>query len=117
LVPDVLAADPQPSNSGVRASDKGFLNMSSQDYLDLLRWTAAQEHQPTAAAVPERLAKLLGRLGIAAGMWRDFVWNFKKYFGTSGCAGSPPAMQADAQRSKLQWRRGQRKASKCFAVA
>jgi hypothetical protein len=30
----------RPSSSGYRCSDNGFLNMSSEDYLALLDWTA-----------------------------------------------------------------------------
>ncbi|MFO0921748.1 MAG: transposase [Pirellulales bacterium] len=36
---------PQASSSGVRASDKGFLNMSSDEYLTLLDWTGRHKQE------------------------------------------------------------------------
>ena len=36
------ADDPESSKSGVRASDKGFLNINLSDYVRLLCWTTKQ---------------------------------------------------------------------------
>ena len=38
----------QPSSSGYRCSDNGFLNMSSEGYLALLDWTARQARCDTS---------------------------------------------------------------------
>jgi hypothetical protein len=94
---------------GVRASDKGFLQLSWKDYLELLRWTAKQAVD-SAAKLPPKLATLLASLGIDASMWRDLVWNFRKYFGRGVCAGSPEAMAEDAKRNGRHWHRGQKTA-------
>ena len=111
----VLAADAQASASGLRASDKGFLGLALSDYLALLRWTAKQRVDGAAIQVPAKLRAILGRIGIDASMWRDLVWNFKKYFGRSSCAGSPQAMATNALQSGRRWRRGQRQVATCFA--
>ncbi len=101
--------------SGLRASDKGFLSLGWHDYLALLRWTAKQRVKESAESVPAKLQGTLQSLGIEASMWRDLVWNFKRYFGRSSCAGSPESMAADAARTGKHFHRGQRQASECFA--
>ena len=116
-----LASDPELSRSGLRASDKGFLNLPWREYLELLRWTS--QEQPSIGAgrnkrskesVPSTVSRSLSRLGISASMWRDLVWNFKRYFGRSGCAGSPQAMSAEAAKHKRSWYSGQRQVQACF---
>ena len=110
-----LAADPQVHKGGVRASDKGFLNLPWREYLALLRWTSKQRAQEAADEVPAKLQAVLSSLGIEASMWRDLVWNFKRYFGRASCAGSPDSMAADAERVGKRFHRGQRQVSECFA--
>ncbi len=113
--PAVLSQDPQVHQDGVRASDKGYLNMSLDDYLKLLEWTATLGRDAAVSSqVPEQLAELISRLQIEPSMWRELVWNFKDYFGHSGCAGSPEAMKQDASRAGLKWHVGQRRAKECF---
>jgi hypothetical protein len=115
LSPKSLADDPQVHQGGVRASDKGFLNLPWRDYLALLRWTAKQRLQETVGEIPAKLEAALSSLGIEASMWRDLVWNFKRYFGQASCAGSPESMAADAARTGKRFHRGQRLVSECFA--
>ncbi len=112
-----LADDPQVHKGGVRASDKGFLNLRWKDYLALLMWTGAQRLKEAVGEVPEKLKAALASVGIEASMWRDLVWNFKRYFGRASCAGSPDAMAADAARHGKRFHRCQRQASKCFVGA
>jgi REP element-mobilizing transposase RayT len=111
-----LSSDPEASRTGLRASDKGFLNLSWRDYLELLRWTSRQQQTGAVSEVPKQVRGSLSRLGIAGSMWRDLVWNFKKYFGRSGCAGSPQAMSADAAKHAKSWYSGQRQVRACFVV-
>jgi hypothetical protein len=111
-----LSSEAQPSTSGVRASDKGFLHVSLKDYLRLLRWTAKQGVDGITAKVPASLAKTITELGIDVSMWRDLVWNWQRYFGKSTCAGHPDSMKADAQRQGRRWHRGQQLASSCFVT-
>lgn len=115
LTPGVLSHEAEVHGDGLRSSNKGFLQLSWNDYLSLLRWTAKQGIDGVVAKVPTRLAGLLTSLGIEAGMWRDLVWHFKKYFGRCSCVGSPAAMAADAERTGKRWHRGQ-KAIEAFCV-
>ncbi len=115
LSPKSLADDPQVHTAGVRASDKGFLNLPWRDYLALLRWTAKQRVKEAVTEVPAKLQAALTSLGIEVSMWRDLVWNFKRYFGRASCAGSPESMAADAARTGKRFHRGQRQVSECFA--
>ncbi len=112
-----LADDPQIHKGGVRASDKGFLNLPWREYLALLKWTGAQRMKEAVGEVPAKLQAALAALGIEASMWRDLVWNFKRYFGRASCAGSPDSMAADAARSGKRFHRGQRQAAECFVGA
>ena len=110
------AKDPEVHQSGVRASNKGFLNMSSGDYLGLLRWTAQRpEVRNLEHRLPATLQPLLSRLRIDLSMWRDLVWDFRKYFGKSCCAGNPLEMNAFAGKTGRRWARGHRGVAKCFA--
>jgi hypothetical protein len=112
-----LAESPKVHTKGIRASDKGFLNVSWTDYLELLRWTARKTDKCSTNEVPSALKSILGSLAIEAGMWRDLVWNFKRYFGRSSCVGSPDSMAADAVRTGKNYHRGQRQVRDCFACA
>ncbi len=112
-----LAEDPEVHRGGVRASDKGFLALAWEDYKGLLRWTARQRVAERVGQVPPKLRTLLGTLGLDPGMWRDLVWNYKRYFGGSSCAGAPQSMVADAERLGKRFHRGQRHVRVCFAKA
>ncbi len=116
LSPKQLADDPQVNRNGVRASDKGFLNLEWRDYLVLLTWTSKQRVKEAIEKIPDKLQAVLGSLGIEATMWRDLVWNFKRYFGKASCAGSPESMAIDAQRTGKRFHRGQRQVRECFAA-
>ena len=113
----ILSLDPQVHGEGLRASDRGFLHLSPEDYLLLLTWTAKQGIDGVSSEVPTKLATLLTSLGIDSTMWRDMVWHFKKYFGRSTCVGSPDAMAADAKKSGKRWHRGQRAARGLYLAA
>ena len=87
----------QSSQSGVRASDKGFLGMNLVDYLKLLNWTGRQRvgslEKPN---IPKDLAKILQKIGIDGQMWCDLVWNFKKYFGRGSASRFAKKPQRDS---------------------
>jgi hypothetical protein len=113
----ILSLDPQVHADGLRASDRGFLQINWEDYLALLNWTAQQGIDGVVAKLPTKLATLLTSLGIDSAMWRDMVWHFKKYFGRSTCIGSPAAMDEDAKKSGKRWHRGQRAARGLYLAA
>ena len=78
---EVLAQQTQAHRDGLRASDKGFLQVDWESYYALLRWTAKQSMEGIPAKVPSKHASLLASLGIDVSMRRDWVWYFKKDFG------------------------------------
>jgi len=106
---------PQVSKSNVRASDKGFLSIKLEGYLKLLDWTGRQR-SGEKASIPAELLPILDRLGIAGEMWRDLVWNFKRYFGRSSAAGSPQSLKDSAAKRNRQFAHGQKLVRKCFTV-
>ena len=110
------ADKPEVCRSGIRASNKGFLGFSLREYLDLLRWTARQREPVEGKKVPLRLQALVSKLGIDLAMWRDLVWNFKRYFGQSCCAGSPESMSQHAHETDRQWVKGQAAIRACFTT-
>jgi len=107
---------PQPSKSGVRASDKGFLSLDLRDYLTLLAWTGKQRGIVEKADIPSELDPILKRIGIDGRMWADLVWRFKNYFGRSGAAGSPQSLKESASQHNRKFVRGQKSSAACFTV-
>ena len=86
---------------GARCSDKGFLRMSTAEYLTLLDWTARQTRSGKRGATPKQFAPLFDRLGISAEIWCRLVKDFGKLF--SVVAGQP--QRIDEHRSKASSRR------------
>jgi hypothetical protein len=108
LAKDVLSNDPMAHNDGLRASDRGFLRLDWEDYLRLLRWTAKDPTLDADGQDREIPHTVLQQIGIDGDLWRDVVWNFKKYFGHSSCAGKSNAMAEHARQNGKRWHRGQR---------
>jgi REP element-mobilizing transposase RayT len=106
---------PQVSKSNIRASDKGFLSINLEGYLKLLDWTGRQS-SGEKASIPAELLPILDRLGIAGEMWRDLVWNFKRYFGRSSAAGSPQSLKDSAAKRNREFAHGQKLVRKCFTA-
>ena len=113
----LLSLEPLAHTGGLRASGRGFLPLSWEDYRRLVLWTAQQGSGRVAGELPEELAAQLTLLGLDTAQWRDLVWNFKRYFGRSSCAGSPAALADDAHRCGRRWHHGQRLAAACFVAA
>jgi hypothetical protein len=107
--------DPQVYRGGLRASNTGFLGMDLNDYLQLLQWTSKRPGEEGPGKIPSSLRPLLQRLGIELTMWRDLVWNFHRYFGRSGCVGSPGQMRSFAISKGRRWAKGDRRVMACFA--
>jgi hypothetical protein len=105
---------PAVSKEGLRASDKGFLDMSLEDYLGLLYWTGRQGREDKNGKITADYAPILAKLGIAEGMWCDLVWNFKKYFGKSRGPGSPDRMREESILGVRKFQPGQKMVRKCF---
>lgn len=84
----------QPSRSGFRCSNRGFLNMSVPDYIELLDWTARSIVPGKRGATPAEAPPVFERLGLglSAGTWCELVANFGKLFKL--VAGKPHVVDA-----------------------
>ena len=92
---------PRPSVCGARCSDKGFLPMSSQEYLELLDWSARQAASGKRGRTPTERPPILRRLGLSTTVWLQLVANFDDLFTTM--AGLPE--HVDQERGRETGRR------------
>lgn len=99
---------------GFRASDKGFLPMTVDEYLTLLDWTGKHKKEGKRGAIPDDIAPILERIGVEGSMWCDLVWDYTKYFGRSQAAGHPNSLKRLAANQDLRWIRGQSKVREFF---
>ena len=83
-----------------RASNKGFLPMTLDQYLRLLDWTGRQLRKDKAGKIPTEFEPILERLDCSAESWLDLVQNFRKRFRTE--AGLAKSLQSvsSARRSR-----------------
>jgi REP element-mobilizing transposase RayT len=80
-----------------RASDKGFLAMSLETYLQFLDWTGRQIRRGhLKGRIPDYAAPILKRLGLEASTWCECVKGFGNYF--KRVAGSPMALANEAKK-------------------
>ena len=89
------------NKQGARCSNKGFLPISTAEYLTLLDWTARQTRSGKRGSTPKQFAPLFDRLGISAEIWCRLVKDFGRLF--SVVAGQP--QRIDEHRSKGSSRR------------
>ncbi|KAA5540226.1 hypothetical protein FYK55_21565 [Roseiconus nitratireducens] len=69
-----------PAENGRRCSDKGFLSLSDDAYLELLDWTARQIAPGKRGSTPMRLPSILKRLGLEQSSWCELVADFDRCF-------------------------------------
>ncbi|MFM7865590.1 MAG: hypothetical protein ACKPHU_15355, partial [Planctomycetaceae bacterium] len=84
------------NREGVRCSNKGFLPMSTGQYLALLEWTAGQQRVAKRGRKPKWIRRLFKRLGISASVWNELVRNFGRLF--SIVAGKPAVVDTHKPR-------------------
>ncbi|HVC93852.1 MAG TPA: hypothetical protein VND64_09180 [Pirellulales bacterium] len=72
---DVPAAlgNVRPSSPERRASSRGFLPLTLDEYLELLDWTGRQVRGEKRGAIPAALLPILERLRINAEAWVDTI--------------------------------------------
>jgi len=87
-----------------RASDKGFIPLSWEDYLELLDASGRIVQAGKSGAIPDHLAPILARLGIRSEMWADLVTRFDDMFGHLVGASEDVAQRAVA--AGRRWYRG-----------
>jgi hypothetical protein len=71
---------PVPSVTLYRASDKGVLPMTTQEYIQLLDWTARQVVKTKRGATPADLPQILERLRLSRQEWSGLVRDFGRMF-------------------------------------
>lgn len=86
------------SRTGKRCSDKGFLEMSEQAYLELLDWTARQTAAGKAGRTPDDHPPILARLGLPASVWLEMVAGFGRLF--PAMAGLPQHVELERSRKR-----------------
>jgi hypothetical protein len=89
---------PQPSILPTRASDKGFLAMRVEEYLELLDWTGRQAATGKTGTIPSHLAPILQRLGIIPDGWCELATGFGRLF--HRVAGSTASVAREAARRR-----------------
>jgi putative transposase len=107
MAPLPLCGDPEPKaarNAGRRASNRGFLEMTLDEYLGLLDWAGRQLRRGKRGVIADDLPPILARLSIKASGWLRCVDEFGRRFGAA--AGGLAAMSAHASRLGRRWLRG-----------
>src|SRR5262245_12611121 len=95
-----------------RASDKGILSVSLDEYLKLLDWTGRRLRSDKRGAVPADLAPILDRLRINDSAWLDAVEHFENRFGR--IVASATRLADRAAEAGVRWFRGVRAAAQTF---
>ena len=101
---DAPPPDGEQSRLGCRASDRGFLPMSLDKYLQLLDWTGRQLRSDKRGAIPAELAPILERLDVGESFYLSGVENFDDWY--SDFAGLPASLVLHATASGGRWFRG-----------
>ena len=115
LAPLTLQADhlgDVPCSSGERASDKGLLSMTLEEYLQLLDWSGRQLRANKRGAIPANLAPILERLGIEGDELLDTLHDFPRLF--RRLVGRAEQIIERAQEVGRRWMHGVRPAARVF---
>jgi len=92
---------PMPANRN--ASERGFLPMTLDEYLELLDWTGRQVREGKRGAIRADLRPILERLHINADVWIDTIERFGRAFHrVVGRVSSMAAMAATRGKSWYQ---------------
>jgi hypothetical protein len=100
----VAEPGPAPSANAARCSDRGFLPLPVEHYLELLDWTGRQLAGGKRGAIPAHLAPILERLRIAEDDWLQVVGNFGRLF--YRVAGGPTSVSRQRTRLGRRFRPG-----------
>lgn len=87
-----------------RASEKGFLPLALESYLELVDWTGRQVRRDKRGAIPGHLAPILKRLCLNGETWVETVQHFGRWFRRA--AGRATSLAERAGRSGQQWFHG-----------
>jgi hypothetical protein len=92
------------SARGLRASDKGLLSLTLDQYLELLDTTGRVIQPGKSGSIPSHLEGILDRLGIRADKWTTVISGHDKLFGK--IVGAPFQVIRRAQAAGCRWYRG-----------
>ena len=100
-------SDPSSIRSATarRASDKGLIPMSLDDYLKLLEASGRMVRDDKTGAIPAEIAPILERLGIQTELWPELVTKYHDWFGQ--IVGSTKKLVERALETGRKWHRGQ----------
>lgn len=104
LSPVNFAGDGQFSEPGQRASDKGMLSMTLQQYLKIVDWTGRQLRGDKPGAIPRDLPPILERLGLDCEGWLECLQEFPEWFTTA--VGSATNLKDFARQLGQKWVQG-----------
>ena len=103
------------SRGGSRCSEKGFLNMTAADYLQLLDWTAREVASGKSGTTPADAPTLLERVGLKPASWLALVRDFGRLF--HHVAGQPHQIASTKSRHSKRRFRVRSKVLQAFAAA
>ena len=101
------------SRWGRRASDLGLLEISLENYLRLLQWTARQLRSGQRTAVPKDVETLLDYLEVNEEAWLDTLQRYDSVF--CHAVGTPAALEKVAQRMGRSCLKGASASRRLFA--
>ncbi|MCR9291378.1 MAG: hypothetical protein NXI32_01585 [bacterium] len=105
---------PCASQSGTRCSDKGFLNLTAAEYLQLLDWTARKVVAGKSGSTPVDAPPLLERVGLKTASWLALVSDFGRLF--HNVAGQPQEIARTRSRCTQRRFRVREKVLQAFAA-
>jgi len=83
-----------------RASNKGCLAMTLDDYLRLVDWTGRQIRRDKKGAIPADVAPILDRLQISGESWLELIGEFGRLFRRA--AGRPESLKRHAEKRQAK---------------
>jgi hypothetical protein len=105
------ASEQRPAEG--RASNKGFLPLKLEQYLELLDWTGRQTRPDKRGQIPAELLPILERLRVSSQTWVETVLNFGRWFRLA--AGRVDSLAAEAARRGRRWLQGVNHSRTAFA--
>ena len=103
---------PAGKRDGLRASDRGVLDMTFQDYLQILDFTGRHFTGGKKGKIPARLPPILERTGLSAEAWFTCVEEFEQVFGVA--AGTAARVEHFNQQRGRKWTCGTKQLEELF---
>ena len=105
-------ADEQQATPVNRASNRGCLSISQDEYLRLLDWSGRSLRAGKQGRIPAELPDILDRLNVSAEGWLSLVSDFSRLFRRA--AGTPSSLAKEAEHRDRAWLHGVRNAQEVF---